>query len=302
MKTGKKAIIAIAVALVVYVVVGLLFMPRDSKVRNRGSEEPVSAAGTLLPVLNEEGKTPLADAEDSLSYAVSIMVAGNMPRAIAELGIKENAIDRLVQGIQDAFPVKASPEEEAYAHGVVFAAAAADMLDEANRAIYQSDTTKKVDRGIFLEGLKAVARGDVRTMSFEKAYEYYNESIFRRPSEEFIKRNSTRSGVETISRGVQVKVERKGTGEVPLLGSTVGYIYKASFINGCTFESSKGNVVEARVGTLKPGLALAMTTLPVGTKCKVYVPWQLAYGSAGSEKVPPFSAIVYDLEIVSIVK
>jgi FKBP-type peptidyl-prolyl cis-trans isomerase FklB len=61
-------------------------------------------------------------------------------------------------------------------------------------------------------------------------------------------------------------------------------------------------VVEAVVGSLLPGLAEAITSLPVGTKCKVYLPWQKAYGARGSNKVPPYSALVYDIELMKIVK
>ena len=139
-------------------------------------------------------------------------------------------------------------------------------------------------------------------MTMEQACDYYYGHVFRRPSEEFIAKNGTRSGVETLPDGVQVKIERAGTGEVPVPANKVGYIYKASFINGNLAESSRGEVVEEVVATMLPGLYDAFTVLPVGTKCKLYLPWQKAYGAMGSNKIPPYSALVYDIEIVKIVK
>lgn len=267
------------------------------------------AAGLLLflPYLVKERQASAADgtllitADDSLSYAVSMMVAGDLPYAIKELDITSATIDYFVKGLCDAFPVDASPEAIAYAHGVVVGASAMDMLDKANDAIYQSDTTQKVDSRIFLEGLKAMARGNA-AMSLEDAADYYYSSVFRLPSEEFIAKNRERRGVETLPGGVQVKIEGYGSGDVAELGSKVGYIYKASFINGNLFESSRGEAAEAIVGSMLPGLAKVFTTLPVGTKCKVYLPWDLAYGANGSDKVPPYSALVYDIEFVKIVK
>ena len=286
MKTGNKALLTIAAALASYLLVGLLFIPRTAKVQVAVAAEEAVAASE----------------DDSLSYAVSLIIARDMPRAMEELGISGAVVGPFVKGLGDVFPVDDSPEAIAYAHGVVIGATAMDMLEEAERAIAQSDTTKRVNKQMFLEGLKATATGEDLLMSLEQAYDYYNRVVFRRPSEEFIAKNRTRGGVETLPGGVQVKVERAGTGETASLRSTVGYIYKASYINGNPAESSRGEVVEAAVGTLLPGLAQVLTALPVGTKCKAYIPWQLAYGSRGSKKVPPYSALVYDIEIVRIVK
>lgn len=269
------------------------------------------AFGLLLfmPHVIRERKAPAADetvviatAGDSLSFAVSMMVAGDMPLAMEEMGVTPETLDDFVRGVCDAFPADESAAAVAYAHGVVVGASAMEMLDEANRAIYQSDTTRSVNARIFLDGLKAVAYGDKSVMTLEQACDYYYRNVFRQPSEEFMARNAKRGGVETLPGGVQVKVEREGTGEVPALGSKVGYIYKASYINGNLAESSRGEVVEAVVGSLLPGLAEAITSLPVGTKCKVYLPWQKAYGAMGSNKVPPYSALVYDIELMKIVK
>ena len=286
MKTGKKIVWTVVAALALPLVwLGVRY---------------VSHNAAKSSVTND--KVQLVSAQDSISFAVSMMIARDMPRAIEELEITPATLEYFVKGLCDAFPADASPEAIAYAHGVVVGASAMDMLDEANRAIYQSDTTKQVDRHLFLEGLKAMAYGSGGLMTLEEAYDYYNRTIFRLPSEEFIAKNRTRSGVETLPCGVQVKIERTGSGETATQKSTVGYIYKASYINGNTVESSRGEVVEAAVNNLLPGLAEVLTSLPVGTKCKAYIPWQLAYGEWGSNKVPPYSALVYDIEIVKIVK
>ena len=280
MKEWKKALWAIVAGL-------LLFMPFVIRGHKAGVADEAVAIVT---------------ADDSLSYAVSMMVASDMPLAMEEMGITPETVDDFVRGVCDAFPADESAAAVAYAHGVVVGASAMEMLDEANRAIYQSDTTRSVNARIFLDGLKAVATGDKSVMSVEQACDYYYRNVFRRPSEEFIAKNSKRSGVWTLPGGVQVKVERAGTGDTPSLGSKVGYIYKVSYINGNLVESSRGEVVEAVVGSMLPGLAEAFTSIPVGTKCKVYLPWQKAYGAMGSNKVPPYSALVYDIELVRIVK
>ena len=285
MKTGNKALLTIAAALASYLLVGLLFVPRAAKVQDDSA--------TAKPVVAED---------DSLSFAVGMLVARDTPRAIKELGISDAEIGDFVKGLTDAFPVDGSPQAIAYARGVVIGATAMEMLEEAEYLISLSDTTKKVSKQMFLEGVKATVVGDGFMMTLDQAYNYYNGIVFRRPSEEFIAKNALRNGIETLPGGVQVKIERAGTGETASLRSTVGYIYKASYINGKLAESSRGEVVEAVVGSLSSGLVQVFTTLPVGTKCKAYIPWQLAYGARGSNNVPPYSARVYDIEIVEIVK
>ena len=79
---------------------------------------------------------------------------------------------------------------------------------------------------------------------------------------------------------------------------TVKCIYKGTYPNGAVFDSSRGEAVDLEVASLVPGLAEVVMTLPAGTQCMVYVPWNLAYGAKGSGKISPYSALVYDIEII----
>lgn len=284
MKSGNKALLAIAAALIVYAVVGLLFMPRA------GEQNEV-----LVPQDN-------VVAEDTLlSYALGVIIAQDVPYAMDMLSISESETDEFVKGMRDAFPVDDSPEAVAYARGLLMGASAMETLEEAEYGISQSDSTKKVNKSKFFEAVEDIATGNT-SMTIEQAWEYYNSVVYRTPSEAFIERNSTRSGIQVLPSGVQVKVEQQGEGEIPTMKDTVAYIYKGSYINGNMFESSRGEAVETAVGSMMPGLAEVLTTYPVGTKCKVYLPWQRAYGEKGKKPVPPYSALVYDIEIVKIVK
>ncbi|MBQ8337436.1 MAG: FKBP-type peptidyl-prolyl cis-trans isomerase [Bacteroidaceae bacterium] len=245
-------------------------------------------------------KIELRNSEDSISFAVSMLISEDMPVAMKELGIDAGTLPYFVKGLRDAFPADGTPEAMAYAHGVLMAASAMDMLERADEAIYPNDSTKKVDRRMFLEGLLATAYGTGKTMTAKEAIDYYNRRIFRSASEEFIARNKKRPGVVTLPSGLQYKIESMGEGPVAKYNDMVSCIYKGTYPNGALFDSSKGVAVELRVATLVDGLVEALTTLPAGTRCKLYIPWNLAYGAKGSGRVPPYSALVYDLEIVSV--
>ena len=246
-------------------------------------------------------KVELKTADDSISFAVSMLVSEDMPVAMEELGINDNTLPASLRGITDAFPADESPGAVAYAQGVLMAASAMDMLERADNAIYPDDTSKKVNRKMFLEGLIATAYGTGKTMTTKDAKDYYNRRVFRAASDEFIAKNKERRGVTVLSSGLQYKIEQMGRGDTATIYDTVSCIYKGSFPNGAVFDSSRGEATKLQVRTLISGLAEALTTLPVGTKCKLYIPWELAYGSKGTHSVPPYSALVYDLEIVGIV-
>ena len=246
-------------------------------------------------------KIELKNASDSISFAVSMIVAEKMPVAMSELGIDDETLPAFLRGIKDAFPIDESPEAIAYAQGVLMAASAMEMLERADEAIYSGDTVNKVDRKMFLEGIIATAHGTGKTMTIQKAKSYYNARVFRSVSEEFINRNKKRPGVVTLPSGLQYKIERMGDGAVAGSYDTVSCVYKGSYPNGAVFESSRNEVVELQVNSLINGLAEALMTLPVGTNCKLYIPWNLAYGENGTGTVPPYSALVYDLEIRGIV-
>lgn len=247
-----------------------------------------------------EKKVELKNASDSISFAVSMLVSEKMPIAMGELGINDDTFDAFIRGIRDAFPVDDTPEAIAYAQGVLMAATAMDMLESADKAIYPGDTVNKVDRQKFLEGLIATAYGTGKTMTTREAKDYYNSRIFRTESDKFIKRNKERRGVITLPSGLQYKIEKMGTGAKASYYDTVECIYKGTFPNGAMFDSSRGRAVELQVSALVPGFAEALMTLPAGTVCKLYIPWELAYGQKGTHKIPPYSALVYDLEIKGV--
>ncbi len=247
-----------------------------------------------------KNEVELKDENDSLSYAVSMLLSEDVPGMMAQEGIDSTTIDAFIEGLRISFPLDDSPRTRALISGVYLGAEAADMLGRAEKTIYPDDADKKVDRELFLEALVASASNGTKAMDFNTAKEYYNNRIFRSRSEKFIADNNGRPGVVTLPSGLQYKVEKMGDGATATASSTVTCIYKGTFPNGATFASSRGGTEEFVVEEVVPGLSEVLTTLPVGTRCMVYIPWELAYGAEGKSNIPPYSALIYDLEIVGI--
>lgn len=261
-----------------------------------------SCFNDAVQVNMQDAPVELVNDRDSISFAVGMIVSQDIGYDVDELGIDSTTVDDFLRGMYSAFPVDDSPEANAYAQGVALAAGYIEYLEIANEVIYEGDTTKSVNANMFFEGIKSSVYGSEMTMALKDAEDYYYKAIFRARSEEFIKGNIGRPGVISLSSGVQYKVERMGSGNIAAESDSVSIVAKGTYPNGSVFYTTRGAVVDEAVKDLVPGLAQVITTLPAGTKCMVYVPWNLAYGAEGNDRIPPYSALVYDLEIVDIVK
>ena len=241
----------------------------------------------------------LKNEDDSLSYAVSMFISERMPAMMAKEGIDSTTVDDFIRGMRTAFPTEDTPESRAFASGVFAAIEAAEMIDKINASIYPDEKEKSIDRRLFLEGMVAVAAADTEIMNTSTAADYYNQRIFRARSEQFMADNRRRPGVVTCMSGVQYKIEKMGNGAKATADGSATCIYKGTYPNGAVFASSRGEAVELKISELVPGLAELLMSMPSGTHCMAYIPWHMAYGEKGKNGMAPYSALVYDLEIVS---
>lgn len=250
-----------------------------------------------------EKELALADGKDSISYAVGAYMAQDIQQvAFEQLKVEKAFTDEFVRGIRDAYPADNSAKELAYSYGQYIGAQAQVMLERAQKMLYGNDTTKNIDRELFIEAVIATVYGGERTMSTHDAISYYNKFKYRDASEKFMVDNAKRLGVVALPDGLQYKVEAMGSGEPASLGDTVCCIYKGTFVNGRSFDSSRGLVTKLAVDRLIPGFSKALCILPKGTRAKIYIPWELGYGAEGTNSVEPYSALVYDIEIVDILR
>ena len=96
------------------------------------------------------------------------------------------------------------------------------------------------------------------------------------------------------------------SGVVCLVLMGVGVIYEGRLIDGTVFDATSkhggAKTDKFRAGNLIKGWTEALTTMPVGSKRQLYIPYKLAYGERQAGQIPPYSTLVFDLELVSIVK
>jgi FKBP-type peptidyl-prolyl cis-trans isomerase FklB len=127
----------------------------------------------------------------------------------------------------------------------------------------------------------------------------------KKAGEAFLAANKTKDSVVTLPSGLQYKILRKGDGPKPTLNDKVKTHYHGTLIDGTVFDSSvqRGEPISFAVGGVIPGWVEALQLMPVGSKWRLFVPYQLAYGERGSPPaIPPYSALIFDVELLGIEK
>ena len=259
----------------------------------------ITACGGGKNVANVSLKTP----QDSLAFAVSLAKSESLSDVVyGQLGVDSAYIDEFVRGVCDAFPMSGDAKTKAYVAGLSIGTQAGNVYENSNNEVYKGDSINKLDRAMFLAGLIAGVYNDDKVMSMEQAQEYSDRVIYRQASEDFMAENKKREGVVTLPSGLQYKMEVQGTGALATANDTVSVIYRGTFPDGRTFDSSRGKEMAFPVDRVVPGFSEALQLLPEGSKCKIYIPWQLGYGKTGSQRIPPYSVLVFDLEVMRVIK
>ncbi len=124
-------------------------------------------------------------------------------------------------------------------------------------------------------------------------------------NEAFLEKNKERSEVTVTESGLQYEVIKMGSGPKPDAYSTVRVHYVGTLIDGTEFDSSikRGEPAEFPLNAVIQGWTEALQLMPEGSKFKIYLPENLAYGASGAgEQIKPFSTLIFNVELLEIVK
>jgi FKBP-type peptidyl-prolyl cis-trans isomerase FklB len=119
---------------------------------------------------------------------------------------------------------------------------------------------------------------------------------------EFLAENAKREGITTLASGLQFEVLTAGEGAKPTRESNVRTHYHGTLIDGTVFDSSyeRGQPAEFPVGGVIAGWTEALQLMNAGSKWRLYVPSELAYGAQGVGSIPPHSVLVFDVELLDV--
>ncbi|QBZ83049.1 FKBP-type 22 kDa peptidyl-prolyl cis-trans isomerase [Hydrogenovibrio crunogenus] len=122
--------------------------------------------------------------------------------------------------------------------------------------------------------------------------------------EAFLTENAKKDNIVVTESGLQYEILVEGEGDKPSAESVVSTHYHGMLVDGSVFDSSveRGQPAEFPVNRVIPGWTEALQMMPKGSKWRLYIPQDLAYGPQGSGgKIPPYSALIFDVELLDIV-
>jgi FKBP-type peptidyl-prolyl cis-trans isomerase len=122
--------------------------------------------------------------------------------------------------------------------------------------------------------------------------------------EAFLQANSKKPGVKVLPSGLQYEVLTMGTGPKPVDTSVVRVHYEGFLLNGFKFDTSRdrGEPAEFPLNRVIRGWTEGVQQMPVGSRFKFYIPYQMAYGEQGAPpSIPGGAALIFDVELIDIV-
>jgi len=256
---------------------------------------------------------PMSD----FSYAFGIAQTNGLKNYLAQrMGVEEAYMADFLAGFDKAEMDEADKREKARQAGIEIRQQVMNqIIPQINRQI--NDSTDLLDQARFVEGFRAAIAGNAQLTADSaqavtaKQMDYYNsvkmEAKYgqnRRDGEAFLAANAKKDSVVTTKSGLQYKILTAGTGAVPTATQKVKVNYEGRLIDGTVFDSSYKRKQPATFACnqVVKGWTEALTMMPVGSKWEVYIPQELGYGSREAGKIPPFSTLIFTVELLEIVQ
>ncbi|MCD7973420.1 MAG: FKBP-type peptidyl-prolyl cis-trans isomerase [Candidatus Azobacteroides sp.] len=267
---------------------------------------------------SQNEKPTLSSQSDSISYAIGLLQSQYLVNPNTPMG-KEQA-DMFLKGIMEAQAATESDSlKKAYYtglfHGLNFVAENFEMI---NKNLFQEESDRYLNKEIFFAGMKDGIMKEVPQMGVDTLQNYLNSTMEKvqadinkkkyadniEASTKFFAQNKKKKGVKTLPNGLQYKVLTAGKGEIPKSEDEVVVNYKGTLIDGTEFDSSysRNEPFTTNLNNVIKGWTEVLQLMPVGSKWEVYIPSDLAYGDRETGIIQPYSALIFEIELLEIKK
>jgi FKBP-type peptidyl-prolyl cis-trans isomerase FklB len=199
---------------------------------------------------------------EKVSYIIGTQIAGNLKKAEIDVNLES-----LMQGLKDA-------------------------LEGTKLEISQAEMTK----------IYTAWQQKMRAKQAAKQAEEATKNLAAGTA--FLEANKAKEGVKVLPSGLQYKVITEGTGNTPTGDDKVKTHYRGTLIDGTEFDSSykRNQPAEFPVKGVIKGWTEALQLMKEGGKWELYIPADLAYGQRGRPGIPANSTLVFEIELIEIVK
>jgi FKBP-type peptidyl-prolyl cis-trans isomerase FklB len=279
----------------------------------------VAVAAIIASCGNGTPKADLKSDVDTLSYAIGMAQTQGLKEYLSHMGVDSAYMDQFIKGLNEGANAGDDKKKTAYFMGIqIGQQISQQMMKGINYELFGEDSTQTISLKNFMAGFvsatleegglmtmeeaQATARqkqADIKKAQMEKKY-----GPWKQENEEFMAKIAKTEGLNKLENGVYYEVIEEGKGEIPADTSTVKVNYEGKLINDTVFDSSykRNEPTSFRCNQVIPGWTNALTHMPVGSKWKVYIPQDQAYGDREAGQIKPFSALVFTIELLGIEK
>lgn len=176
-----------------------------------------------------------------------------------------------------------------------------------------SSGVKTMNYADLAEGIKDVLEGNKPQISYQEAqtvlgqfFQELEEKVAgeaKAAGEAFLAENAKREGVKVTASGLQYEVLEATLGQKPAATDKVKVHYEGTLIDGTVFDSSykRGEPITFGLNQVIAGWTEGLQLMSIGSKYKLYIPYQLGYGAQGAgASIPPYAALIFTVELLGI--
>ena len=282
---------------------------------------PTSIETPTLPV-KPRYQVPMPELSteaENLAYLFGVSQSNGLQNyMLNQLGVDSAYIDDFARGVMER--VNTKPEDKAryaYTQGMTIGGQITQMTRDFSNDYYAGEKDKKMDASIVaagvihgLMGTSDISATDANVKFKDIMNEHKKQMDAKAKAESdaiekaFMEENKQDAGVIETASGLQYKVLKKGDGAIPVATDKVKVNYEGHLLDGTVFDSSYKRKEPAtfKVNQVIKGWTEALCLMPVGSKWELYIPYNLAYGERSAGQIPPYSTLIFEVELLSIEK
>ena len=242
------------------------------------------------------------------SYAAGVAQSSNLAQFLAQRsGVDSAHIKDFVEGLSKEVSADEAAKLRALLASIDIKKQMPQIVQSMNQQATGKGDTTYVDATTFLKGLTEgllksnTLSADSATKIEQQQYDYHTQQLKTRNAD-FLKNYAKQKGVKSTASGLLYKVIKEGDGAMPTDTSEVEVHYEGKLVDGTVFDSSykRGETATFAVNQVIKGWSEAVKLMKVGAEYEVCLPYEIAYGERGTRGIPPYSTLIFKIELKGI--
>lgn len=246
---------------------------------------------------------------DSASYAMGVLQAPSLMQYLQQReGVDSAYIGEALSALSANLTEEQTNRIIAFATGLKIAKMNESMKSDLNRQLTGKADTTFLNLNLMNQALTDAGTGKAGMLTAEQAValmerqEKFVAEGMRLEGEKWLDENAQKEGVVTTASGLQYKVLTQGEGKKATADNMVEVHYEGRLLDGTIFDSSyqRGQTASFKPTQVIKGWTEALQMMPEGSTWELYIPYNLAYGERGNRNIPPYSTLIFKVQVIAV--